>query len=282
MELPQAWTAFTADTERDEKKRVASPASFFFCQGQAICLAASYFKGDRLVATARGGVARKHRLRIDLALFGQLMASFEYMLKDFIARVLDLTDIYDEKVKGAAWVEINVERVLAIRTANMSAGAMLIHPTMRWHDPDATNNRYGYFFGDSLLKPGEIEQLNLLWILRHSVAHNAGYVTAPDAARLGAAGLANKVAAIDDEFVRSAFDALKPIAKRLAEEVGRKVQLEWMRLRLPDEDFARDRGRYELFLHLASFVESRTTELPAPDQAQYSADFQAAHAAPPV
>ena len=280
MQLPEPWNAYSADTARDEKKRQSSPASFFFCQGQAICLSAAYFKDERLVESARGGVAKKHRLRIHLALFGQLMASFEYMLKDFIARVIDLTDVFDEKLKNSKWIDISVERVLAIRTANMSAGAMLVHPTLRWHDPDAVNNRYGHFFGDSIIKAGEIESLNQLWILRHSVAHNAGFVTGPDAARLGGADLANKLASIDAEFIQRAFDFLKPIAERLATDFGARVLTEWMKERIPDQDFTRDRGRYELFLHLASFIASRTQNLPSTTETQYAAHFAAAHPPP--
>jgi hypothetical protein len=122
MQLPEPWNADTTDTERDERKRQSSPASFFFSQGQAICLSADYFTDDRLVENARGGVAKKHRLRIHLALFGQLMASFEYMLKDFIARAIDVSDILDEKVKTSKWIDIDVARVLGIRTAQYAVG----------------------------------------------------------------------------------------------------------------------------------------------------------------
>lgn len=277
MQLPEPWNADTTDTERDEKKRLASPASFFYSQGQAICLSADYFTDDRLVKTARGGVAKKHRLRIHLALFGQLMASFEYMLKDFIARAIDLSDVFDEKVKGASWINVDVERVLAIRTATMSAGAMLVHPTLSWHNTKMVNERYGQLFGASIIKGHEIEALNQLWILRHSVAHNAGFVSAPDAARLGGASLANKLAKIDADFIKQAFDFLKPIAERLAADLGKRVVVEWMKRRITNRDFARDSGRYEQFFHLASYVGSRTLDLPQPTATQYDADFAAAH-----
>jgi hypothetical protein len=280
MELPDPWTASTSDTERDEKKRVASPASFFFCQGRGICLAAEYFHDGRLITTAQGGTAKKHRLRIHLALFGQLMASFEYMLKDFIARVVDLSDVFDERLKRCSWVKIDLDRVLAIRMASMSAGSLLVHPTQRWHDADAVNHRYGELFHDSIIKAGEVEFLNHLWILRHSVAHNAGYVTGPDAARLGASPLANKIAHVDDTFIKDTFDFLRPIAERQAAVFGRRVLKEWMHHRVPDEDFARDKGRYTQFLHLATFVASRTQELPEATAADYSADFAASRAAP--
>lgn len=156
-----------------------------------------------------------------------------------------------------------------------------MHPTQRWHDAEAVNSRYGALFHESIIKAGEIEGLNQLWILRHSVAHNAGYVTGPDAARLGSANLADRIAHVDDEFIGAAFDFLKPIAERLATDFGERVLKEWMSQRVADQDFARDKGRYEQFLHLATFVASRTKELPEATQAAYDAHFLAAHPPPP-
>ena len=79
-------------------------------------LAAGYFTNKRLAKSARGGIGFKHRHRIHLALFGQLMASFEYFLKDFVARAVDATTNLDEKIQKEKWLEINVDRVLANRS----------------------------------------------------------------------------------------------------------------------------------------------------------------------
>jgi hypothetical protein len=79
--IPDKYLSEAADVARDERKRRVSPPSFFFAQTQALLLSAGYFKNDRLVTSARGGVANKHRNRIRSALFGQVMASFEFCIK---------------------------------------------------------------------------------------------------------------------------------------------------------------------------------------------------------
>jgi len=111
--IPSAWTRDTAEFGRDQEKRRKSPCSFFYTQGRALVLAADYFNEDRLTDSAKGGVARKHRHRIQLSLFGQLMAAFEYMLKDFIGQSLDICDVLDEKIKNADWVDVGVDQVLS-------------------------------------------------------------------------------------------------------------------------------------------------------------------------
>jgi hypothetical protein len=67
------------------------------------------------------------------ALFGQLMASFGYLLKDFVAKAVDLTAVIDPKVQKAKWMEVDAAKVLASRIAATTPGAMLVHSTLGWH-----------------------------------------------------------------------------------------------------------------------------------------------------
>ena len=71
--IPGDYSATSADVKRDQSKRIASPPSFFFAQSQGIKLAASYFTDARLTSASRGGVATKHRQKIQNAAFGQMM-----------------------------------------------------------------------------------------------------------------------------------------------------------------------------------------------------------------
>lgn len=277
--LPGEWTANSTDAARDDAKRTASPSSFFYSQGRSLVLAAQYFRDDRLTESARSGVAKKHRHRIHLALYGQLMASFEYLLKDFVARAIDVTDLYDERLKKAKWVDVDVARVLGSRITTMSVGAMLIHPTLGWHHPEQVNARYEGLFQYRPIQEGEVEYLNRLWILRHTVAHNAGFLTAHDAARLGASSLSEKVVAIDDTFISEAFDFLRPTARRIAEEIGGRILNEWLSTRVPEPNYVRDAQTYAALKHLATCLESRPGDLPDRTEADYLADQQAAQAA---
>ena len=272
--VPGQWRSETKQAKRDEKKRTSSPCSFFYAQGQALVTAARYFSDDRMLQKCRGGVAGKHRHRIHLALVGQLMASFEYMLKDFMAQVVDTTDIFDSQLKDQKWIGVDIERVLSQRVAPTTVGALLIHPTLSWSDPEEVNRRFKQILGNQVIERDEIPTLARLWIVRHSVAHNAGFVTGPDAARLGAAGLSEKVVAVDEKYVGVAFEFLCGIARRVAELCGGAVLTHWLAsLQDLPADYARDGYAYDRLKLLATFVDSRPKDLPTFGEADYLRDL---------
>ena len=237
-------------------------------------LAAAYFTDDRLAEAARGGVALKHRHRIHLALFGQLMASFEYFLKDFVAKAIDSTTRLDEKIKKEKWLEIDVDRVLANRSGMATIGSTLVHSTLGWHSPAQVNARYVSLFGRNAFSAREIETLEKLWVLRHSVAHNAGVIIHYDATRIGDEMLADHAADIDASFILETFNFLSPIAKTICQECGGNLlRLHFQPLRSRGPDFVTDTPVYSRLKPLVEYVESRTTELSPIDQALYNADF---------
>lgn len=274
----QPWAHDSADQMREEDKRGRSPCSFFYSQGHELVLAAQYFDNTRLTPAARGGVALKHRHRIHLALFGQLMASLEYLLKDFVAQVIDNVNIYDHKIQKANWIKIDSERILNSRAIKTSAGAMLLHSTMGWHEPQSVIDRYSNLFEVSPIDTSEIGTLERLWILRHSVAHNAGLVIGADAARGGMPHLSGNVADINEEFISDTFDFLCQIARRMAVQVGARVIQDWLRTRVASgADYQRDKETYKALKLLATFVDSRITDLPTPKKGEYTAAFAAAN-----
>lgn len=274
--VPSTWNRDSADARRDERKRSSSPCSYFYSQAQSLALAANYFTDDRLSNEARGGVATKHRHRTQLALFGQLMAAFEYMLKDFIAQAIDSTTVLDETVQDAKWIDISAAKVLASRSMATTPGAMLVHSTLGWHTPEKVNERYNNLFGQKPISSGEIPDLERLWILRHSVAHNAGYITSYDASRLNAAGLADSVANIDADFISETKDFLVPIGERVSSAVGGALLSRWFAsLRNEGPDYQRDEITYKKLKALATMVRSRTREVQEPTEQDYTNEFPA-------
>lgn len=270
------WTRDTSDITRENKKRQTSPTSFFHSQGRALCLAAEYFKDERLAVDARDGVAAKHRHKNLLAIFGQLMAAFEYMLKDFVAKSIDATSVFDEKIKEQDWLSVTTDRVLSQRVAQTSIGSMLVHPTLGWHTPETVNTRFKNLFNCQVFKGADIKTLNTLWILRHSIAHNAGFVTAHDAARIGQPNLSEKVVDINAEFIKEAFDFLKAIANNIATTCGKSILKQWFKSKNEYEpDFARDEIEYVKVKLLSTCVASRTADLPTLTAVEYDADWQA-------
>lgn len=269
------WTRDTADILRENEKRKKSPTSFFHSQGRALCLAAEYFKDERLAADARGGVAVKHRHKNQLAIFGQLMAAFEYMLKDFVAKSIDATSVFDEKIKQQDWLSVTTDRVLSQRVAQASIGSMLVHPTMGWHTPETVNTRFKNLFNCLAFGGTEIKTLNTLWIIRHSIAHNAGFVTAHDAARIGQPNLSEKVVDINAEFIAEAFDFLKHISNNIATTCGTSILKQWFKSKKEyGADFTRDEIEFIKVKLLSTCVSSRTADLPIPTAIEYNADWQ--------
>jgi hypothetical protein len=267
--IPEVYASEAADIERDESKRQSSPPSFFFARSWGVVLAANYFTDERL--KGRGGVAAKHRHRIQYAAFGQLMAAFEWCVKDFVAQIIDATDLLDQKIEAAKWIQLEKTRVLASREASASAGAVLIHPTQGWHDPAHLNGRYTELFEHAPLPSTEVETLERLWLLRHSVAHNAGFVTNHDAYRMRAPTLSEKSVKIDGAFLEETWSFLGAVVKRLADPIGSKVVSQWCTEKSIG-DFEQDKLVYGKLKHIATAVESRSKALPVITEQDYYAD----------
>ncbi len=278
--VPPIWERDTDESQRDEVKRLYSPCSFFYSQGQALITAARYFSDERLADNASSEVAKKHRHRIQLALFGQMMASYEYMLKDFLARIIDIVDVFDQKLVKQKWISVDTERILSQRVAQTTVGSLLIHPTLGWHDPDQVNERCQSVLGNKVILPSEIPTLNRLWILRHSVAHNAGFVTGPDAGRIGSAEVFEKVIDTDDDYMWQVFEFLKPIAARLTDTCGRSVLQQWLNSTKDlDANYDRDRLIYERLKSIGTYLPSRPKGLPDFTEKDYLNDRATVNAA---
>ncbi|NHR08533.1 hypothetical protein HA052_25415 [Chromobacterium haemolyticum] len=202
------------------------------------------------------------------------MAAFEYMLKDYVAKAIDATGAFDEQVKKQDWLDVSTDRILSQRVAQTSIGSLLVHPTLGWHTPETVNTRFKNLFNVTLFNPTEIQTLNTLWVLRHSVAHNAGFVTAHDAARINQPSLAEKVAHIDEEFINQTFIFLKEIAERTANICGKSILKRWfITVKAYGENYPRDKVAYERIKKLASCISSRVQELPKITAPMYVADW---------
>ncbi len=271
--IPASYSSDAADIAREESKRTASPPSFFFSRSWSQVLAATYFTDDRL-AGGYSAVAAKHRHRIQSATLGQMMAAFEWCIKDFFAQVIDATDLFDDKVEDAKWIVVEKSRLLAQREATASIGAILIHPTQGWHDTANLQGRYSDFFAASPLSNAEADTLERLWILRHSVAHNAGFVTNHDAYRMRAPALSERSVRIDEPFLNEAYGFLTGIVRRLGDPVGSAIMKRWLTEKSIGL-FSDDVLTYRALKHITAVVEGRNTDLPEIDEAMYQADRRA-------
>ncbi len=254
---------------RDDAKRASSPPSFFFARTRGLELAAGYFTDDRVTGSA--AVAGKHRHRVQSALFGQVMAAFEWCIKDFLAQVIDATDLLDETVQECKWIELDRSRILAQRETASSPGALLVHPTGGWHDGREVNKRFSMLMQAAPIDNAEMQTLDRLWLMRHSVAHNGGLVTHHDAYRMGAIALAGKTVRIDETYISRAIEFLGVIVSRLGGNVEAKLIGRWMTERSTG-DYAGDASAYETLKLLTTVITSRSADLPVVGAADYADD----------
>lgn len=218
-----------------------------------------------------GGAARKHKNRAWQALFVQLMAAFEFAMKDFIAQALDTTDIYDDEIQRWKWLELNISGILGSRDGSGRLGAMLIHPLLGWQQPRNLNARYQNVFGRCPVKNTEAPALESLWIVRHSVAHNGGIVIGSDARRLKAPHLANEQILIDLDYLEQTTWFLRDIVQRLETDVGPALLERWFS-ESSSGAWDVDADVYVPLKLVTTFVKSRSKELPEITETAYTED----------
>lgn len=205
------------------------------------------------------------------------MSPDEFCLKDYIAQVIELTDVFDERVNTAGWISVDKSRILAQRDVAASVGAILIHPLLGWHEPDTVNERYVSLSGNAPIADDESQSLQRLWIIRHSVAHNAGFVTHHDAYRLRAATLRESAVQITQAFLTETVSFLGGIVQRLAEDkpIGKSIMGQWIRLRSTGV-WADDRDAYKALRLVMTVEKNRVRKLPSFTTSYYTKDRQAA------
>jgi hypothetical protein len=176
--------------------------------------------------------------------------------KDFVAQTLDATHIYDDEVKAWGWMQIDVPTVLSAREGLTRLGAVLIHPLQGWQLPKTLNSRYMDIYKRQPVANDEIAPLSDLWIVRHSIAHNGGVVTQPDARRLRNPTLADLQVLIDLAYLEAATEFLRGIVQRLSTVVGPSLLARWFR-EGSTRTWGRDQPDYCRIKLLVTYVESR-------------------------
>lgn len=258
----------SSDAHRDEKKRQCSPPSSFYAQSQAILTGVRYLEP---LHSGYGGAARKHKNRAWSALLVQLMSAFEFAMKDFVAQALDITHIFDDEIASWDWLELNIAAVLGTRDGSGQLGAVLIHPLLGWQTPEKMNSRYQDAFGRQPIAKAELSPLRDLWIVRHSIAHNGGVITAPDARRLRESVLTNEQILVDLDYLERSTEFLRTIVGRLESVIGIELLKRWFE-EAASGKWDTDKDVYTRLKLLTTYVKSRPKALPEVDEAMYLTD----------
>lgn len=267
--VPPAFSSRSTAGVRAEQKRTSSPPSHFFTRATALLLASSYFKTKSEAAGT--SYSANHMRQINNALFGQLMAAFEWCLKDFVAQIVDATPVLDETLAKQAWINVKASTVLAARGSQAPVGAILLHQTGQWYRAGNVNDRFQKLFGEVLILPAEKASLDKLWLVRHVVAHNAGQLEQHDAYRLQAPNVADKVISVNQDYLGATAGFLTPIVRRLGNTVGEAFVITWLKAQ-EAADYAKHQSTYETLKTIAAVVEKPKDDLPAFTASAYAAD----------
>ena len=143
-----------------------------------------------------------------------IMGYFEMYEKYLFAGVFEQSSLlkkFDEKAffkatfgpceKGK--VEIPIEQLTAYRRSSVSTGLIIANSLSGWHSPQKVNS-YFMAFGlrTNVFSNADVDELNLLWQMRHSIVHNAASITLADAQKLPALKkLGNKEIVLSNKFI---------------------------------------------------------------------------------
>ena len=171
------------------------------------------------------------------------------------------------------WIDVDKSRILAQRDVAASVGALLIHPLLGWYETDELNQRFEALFQHQLLDKEEAHTLQRLWIIRHSVAHNGGFVTHHDAYRLQAPSLREGAMEMDIEFLNDTVAFLRSIVSKLehGKPIADRVVGEWIDKKATGS-WPEDKVAYRRVRSIVTVVPKRTQDLPTFTKGMYSAD----------
>jgi hypothetical protein len=131
------------------------------------------------------------RRYIACAILGTAMGHFETYQKTLFAGLVERSGAFpafdvDRFLKQVdqrnGEVSISPARLLAFRTLSAPVGLVLADSVGSWHSPSRVNSYFKALgFKQDLFSKAEIEDLQVLWQLRHSIVHTGAWLTVPDA-----------------------------------------------------------------------------------------------------
>jgi len=128
---------------------------------------------------------------IACAILGTAMGHFETYQKSLFAGLIersgsfssfDVERFLKQVDQRNGEVVVSPTRLLAFRTLSAPVGLVLADSLGSWHNPSRVNS-YFHALGvkQDMFSKVEIEDLRVLWQLRHSIVHTGAWITIPDA-----------------------------------------------------------------------------------------------------
>lgn len=201
---------------------MACPAGAFL---KSVCETHDAFEHckNKFTTTKDGGFNKDSKdslHHIGVALVATVMGHFETYQKGLFAGLLERSrhfETFDEKQVSKALGDpaIDLSRFFSYRGAAAPVGLTIADALSSWHSPDSVNRHFQALgIKRDAFSTNDKSDLVVLWQLRHSIVHTAGWLTLPDAQkvqRLRARG--DKRIAFKDTFVKAMARRLHKIVK---------------------------------------------------------------------
>ena len=171
--------------------------------------------------------------RLSAAALAAIMGHFEMFQRFLFAGSLEATRLIPafniaqccSKLEKSSGLSIDVGRLAGYRGRPAPIGQVIADNLPDWHQPDRVNAHFRTVVPEvNLYSNDNCEELRVLWQLRHSIVHTAGWLTDPDAQKvreLGAFG--GKPIVLGDEFVPAAARRLHLIVVPATDRLGAKL-----------------------------------------------------------
>ncbi len=162
--------------------------------------------------------------RLGAAAMSSMMSHFETFQRSLFAGMLEASRFVGDfqleqcckRLQSDSQLNLDTARLLAYRGRTAPIGQLVAEGLGSWHNPRRVNQHFAALIHDVQFYSGkESEQLELLWQLRHSVVHTAGWLTHADAQKIpGLLALADRPILLNENFVEAAARRLHVIVAR--------------------------------------------------------------------
>jgi hypothetical protein len=163
-----------------------------------------------------------------------IMGYFESYEKYLFAGIFERTvyfSNFNEKLffnifkNNCQQVEVRLDEFLAYRNVSASIGLILADSLTGWHEPQKVNS---YFKGFGLVVNAfsneDVNDLETLWQIRHSIVHTAGTITMPDSQKNRAlANFGGKNIVLKNKFIYDLSRRLHSMVYHVNERLKEKV-----------------------------------------------------------
>lgn len=166
--------------------------------------------------------------RLSASALVAIMGHFETYQRATFAGMFELSAYLSgfnvqESFKSLSGTQISVRAASAYRGQLFSAGQLVTDSLSDWHNPSTVNKYIGEFVPGDFFNKDDRAQLRILWQLRHSIAHTAGWVSLADSQKHpDLVKHAGRPLLLDPSFIPAVARRLHGVVKRSSGGCGKR------------------------------------------------------------